>query len=161
MIRALIPILTSILLMSACGGKDRVLPVQTDFVGIKTLMLHDKTSVVILKGSEAKIFGELLAEAFKEKGYAVCRHADQCDADAVAILDIIKFRVEQDTHAGFLSRGLAVVYVSSIDFNFSIHDKKTNKILMNYSGSKDQKMRQKDHVVKLVQDISSKIPAAQ
>lgn len=158
MIRALILILTSILLMSACGGKDRVLPVQTDFVGISTLMLHDKTSVVILKGSEAKIFGELLVEAFKEKGYAVCKHTDKCDADAVATLDITKFRVEQDTK--FLSGG-SIVYISQIDLNFSIHNTNTNQLLMKFTSSRDQKMRQKDHVVMLVQDISSKIPAAQ
>lgn len=159
--RVLILILTSVLLMSACGGKDRVLPAQTDFVGIKTLMLYDKTSVVILKGSEAKIFGDLLVDAFKEKGYAVCRHTDKCDADAVAALDITKFRIEQDMKGGLFTGSRAVLYISQIDFNFSIHNKKTNQLLMNYSSSRDQKMSQKDHVVKLVQEISSKIPAAQ
>jgi hypothetical protein len=122
-------------------------------------MLHDKTSVVILKGSEAKIFGELLAEAFKEKGYAVCRHTEKCNADAVATLDITKFRIEQS--GGGFGGSPAVVHVSQIDFDFSIHNKNTNQLLMNHSSSRDRKMRQKDHVVMLVQDISSKIPAAQ
>lgn len=134
---------------------QRVFPESSAFSGIQTIRLDDKTDPVLLRGSGAKMVGELFQASLEGKGYTVCR--SECTPDAVATLNVQKYY--RALKSGLPMRyGTTVREVSGLAFQFTIRDR-ADKIIFNFPVKYTTSLPQSDLTVKMVQEVSERIPA--